>query len=864
MMSARAGNAAARSLDEDEVVRPALPLLLLSLAGAWGGIYLAWQWLWRQWQLWPLLLLAAMLLGAALLLWRLPGCRRPSASSTHRRPLASILPARRQPLALRSALRSRQLPAAVLAMAAGIVLGSAFWLHGQGMADRVAQALAESPASECRLTIVEDVKPGAISDSSIADLELPGCGQVRVRVFWRQGQQPLPMGSVLWATARFKPLNEQQAFLHQKGVLGSVSLDAIRSEGFPGTPLGQIYAFREHNRMLLTAHGGEGAALLKGALLGETTELNATDAGRAFKASGLSHLVAVSGSHLVVIAAIFAWLLRRLHTGRLPEMLLLTVVLVAYVLLTGLQPSAIRACAMAAIASLAPLVGRRAHVPSALSVAALCMLCIYPPTAFSVGFWLSVFAVFGLTLFFPLVSRYFGCLLPGAMGGNGKKAAASPGKAPVGLFSGLFSRLGLCPGWAAVRKQLQRFLVEPLALTTTAQLATMPITSALFATIALVSPLANLLVSPFIVLLVAVGIVALCLLPLLGGAGGLLLGLLCQIAEIAVAIAKWSAALPYASLPIAVGLPPAVALALGLAALLYRFWPQPSRKRALRMTAALAVSAVLFFGTIFLPVGPRLVMLDIGQGDAILIRDGSTNILVDTGQDERLLYEALARQRVFRLDAIIITHLDKDHCGALSGLIGTVAVEHIYFADGLSRAQAGHQALSTAGAVLGGREPESIGFGDSITVGRHIQLVMLWPVRPASFGSNAESICLALQYDYDSDGRPEYRLLLTGDAEDRELQGLLAKTDDDRFDILKVGHHGSRDAVSLDLLQRIDCDVALISAGRNNRYGHPNSDTLEQLEQSGVVVFRTDLHGDISVLFKGYSLSLRCDNIDDG
>jgi competence protein ComEC len=844
--------------EREKVIRPAPPLLLLPLGGLWFGLFSAERLVFDGVRV-PLTV--AVMLGILFAACGIFG-------ATHFRG--------------RKGLRIAVLLS--MSMALGLAVGMGFWVSADERAQDMAEATDERPRELCGLTILEDPKQGTISMTSLATLEVAGVGHTKVRIFWDNGQEPLALGTRFLARVKFKPLTEKQAFLHQKGVFGSVSLKDIEVEGtgFPATPLGAIHAFREHNRLLLADIEGEGSALLRGVLLGDTTELDQAEAGRAFKVTGLSHLVAVSGSHLVVIALLVTWLIRSLGVRRSIEVALVTLLLVSYVFLTGLQPSAIRACVMAFIVSMATFVGRRGHIPSALATAAVGMLLLFPPTAFSVGFWLSVFAVFGLTIFCPLVSRYLACLLP--------HFDTRPPSARSGI-------------WYRVRRMARRALIDPLALTATAQMATLPITAPLFATISLVSPLANLLVTPFITLLVGAGIAALCLMPLLGPLGALALSFLCGIAEISISLSVWCAQLPHACLPISLNLASAVFCALLVATLVYRLWPQPSRKRSLFGASLFMLVPLLLSVSTLLPAASQIVMLDVGQGDAILVREGRANVLIDTGQSDAILLRALARQGVGHLDAVIVTHLDEDHTGALDALSGAIPVEHIFFAQGLVEAKADDEALRAARLALGGESPEELAWGDRVKLGDRIELVMLWPDHAIANGGNEESVCLGLSYDEggsgNGDGNAEARVLLTGDAESPQLDRLFASTHnppgasalasasnpvsasnpasasngsetslapdtlDSHFDVLKVGHHGSNGAVTASQLERMDCQLALISVGGDNRYGHPTPETLALLDQAGVTVYRTDLNGDVTIRFKGERLLVRCDTMTE-
>ena len=255
-------------------------------------------------------------------------------------------------------------------------------------------------------------------------------------------------------------------------------------------------------------------------------------------------------------------------------------------------------------------------------------------------------------------------------------------------------------------------------------------------------------------------------------------------------------------------------------------------------------------------------MLDVGQGDAILIRDGTRNLLIDTGKSDAMLLKALARQRVYHLDMVVITHLDDDHCGALSVLDGTIQVDHVCFALGLIEAQSENATIQAAEKLLRSGAPESLVKGDMLYLSQHISLLVIWPEDMVSKGANEDSICLCLFYDADGDSQPEFTALFTGDAESMVLDRIIGDVPGEQFDIFKVGHHGSKKAVTPSQIERMAVRIALISVGKDNRYGHPSSDTINTLEAAAVVIYRTDLNGDIVLVFEGQRLVVRCDTMN--
>jgi competence protein ComEC len=724
---------------------------------------------------------------------------------------------------------------ALIAGALGLLLGT---LHWSDLAYR-GSALTDAGSDEFTLLVTGDPKSGSFSPSSEAEVLMDDGGRLPVRILWAEGVEPARPGFVCHVRASILPLSDRQEFLHQRGQALSLKVEALLDGAFPANLLGAIGAFREHNRELIASIEGDGSVLLRGVLLGDTTALESTSAQRVFNATGLAHLIAVSGSHLVVIAALLAWFLARLRIPRLPQILILLSVLALYVILTGLQFSAIRACLMTSAASLSWLFGRRNHAPSACTAAATAMLALNPPCAFSVGFWLSVFAVLGLTLFNGLIASWIRALF-------GKEQRAKP--------------VHGSPYLKKLKRGVRDFMLDPLSMTLTAQAATTPLTAPLFANIPIISPLANILVAPLITIMVGVGMVLLWLGFLLGPLLLWLLKGLCLLGDQAIALAEVLTKVPYASIPASVEMLPCVVAALVLATVCYLVWPRATPRRSRLLLGIVCCLVVLSAFTLSISVSPRVVVMDVGQGDAILIRNGSHTVLVDTGERDDVLLRALARNHVSHIDAVVLTHLDADHCGALSALSAGMPVGSIYVAQGLLSAQGQTEGIQAARTILGS-EPGELSLGDRIVLGDDLVLTVVSPRSPVFEGGNDESLCLALIYDENRDGCAEGSMLLSGDAESAELDEIINITGNQTFAILKIGHHGSRGAVTSSQLATMQTSVALISVGAGNRYGHPTDEILATLDEAGITTFRTDMNGDITVLFTTTGMRVLCDTM---
>jgi len=581
------------------------------------------------------------------------------------------------------------------------------------------------------------------------------------------------------------------------------------------------------------------AALAAGVLLGVRSSI-APEVNDAFARAGLTHVVAISGWNIAIVAALAAATARpltRLRGGRLAAVLLAGSTVGGYVLLTGASPSVVRAALMAGGLVLARLGGSRAHALSALLLALLVMLLAAPPVLWDVGFQLSALATAGLVWF------------------------AAP----------IEARLARWP--ALVR--------EPVALTLAAQLTTLPVILLNFERLSLVAPFANVVVVPLVPLVMLTSAVAAVVggldsslhVPLIGDAcswaagGGAWLYL-----RLMILAGKGAAALPFAAIDLTA---PAWLAAIwypGLFLARHRIGHPAEDSgegqgvpdglaalaggviRPTRLTAAtLVVVGILTILT--RPDGRlELVMLDIGQGDAVLIRAPSgATALIDGGPDPDLLMRRLGEVLPFwqrHLDVMLLTHPHQDH---VAGLL--LALERFSVGLILDPRRDYDNPSYPRFLELAEHEPGArlmpARAGERILLGPGTTLTFLYPSETDAAGplldddiNNASAVTLL-----ESGG---FEALLTGDATAAVETLLLARGLLREVDVLKVGHHGSRYSTTDAMLAVLRPRLALISSGAGNRFGHPHDEALARLAAiPGLQIHRTDQVGTIRVVYDG-------------
>jgi beta-lactamase superfamily II metal-dependent hydrolase len=241
----------------------------------------------------------------------------------------------------------------------------------------------------------------------------------------------------------------------------------------------------------------------------------------------------------------------------------------------------------------------------------------------------------------------------------------------------------------------------------------------------------------------------------------------------------------------------------------------------------------------------RVTMLDVGQGDSILLSSGGQYMLVDAGENDQgtRVVNYLKGFGVTKLAIALGTHPHSDHIGGMDDVLKAFPVDTFYMSPKTDNTQTYEDVLDAAAAR--GLKVTVPKIGDKVAFGK-AELTFLWP--PKGYDSDNVNDC-SIVIMAEADGR---RVLLCGDAEKEAEKGILQLGEDISCDVLKVGHHGSDTSSTKDFLAQARPSVAMISVGLHNDYGHPDQDTLNRLQNIGAAIHRTDQNGSITVtIFSG-------------
>lgn len=537
-------------------------------------------------------------------------------------------------------------------------------------------------------------------------------------------------------------------------------------------------------------------------LLGDDNDVD-YEMNTAFKITGVRHIIAVSGLHVSILFGLIHLLTAR---KRLLTTLVGIPLVALFVSLAGFTPSVVRASIMHIFMVVANLFDREYDAPTAMGFAAVLILILDPLAATSVGFQLSFGCVGGILLFYGPIRSY---LLHEKRLGRFKKTPYVGG-----LMRGFASSLAVSLG--------------AISLTT-------PLCGMFFGTVSLISPLTNLLVL-WMVTVVFYGIMAACVVGSVFMSGGQIIAWVISwgiryIEGVCRLLSSISLAAVYTNcVSIFVWLVFVYLLVAGL--LLIR------KKRPVFMLSLVILSLCIALLFSWLPPmldECRMTVLDVGQGQSIILQSKGRTFLVDCGGRHKedaadLAAERLLSMGIDHIDGLILTHYDVDHAGGAAYFLNRIRVDTLYFPVGKPDDPIAEQLAMF----------DRICFVDRNMI-LHYDSVKITLVTSQKVNSqNESSLCVLFQTE-------NCDILITGDRGTAGELELMEQLELPKLEVLVAGHHGSKNSTSQALLDATQPQVVVISVGENNAYGHPAEELLQRLEELGCTVFRTDLDGTIVI-----------------
>lgn len=543
-------------------------------------------------------------------------------------------------------------------------------------------------------------------------------------------------------------------------------------------------------------------AFARALLLGDDNDIG-YELNTVFKITGIRHIIAVSGLHVSILFGLLYLLTAR---KRLLTALIGIPLVLLFAALAGFTPSVVRASMMHIFMVLANLFDREYDAPTAMGFASTAILALDPLAATSVSFQLSFGCVAGILLFYKPIRSY---LLDEKRLGRYKKKPYLGG-----LVRGFSASISVSLG--------------AISLTT-------PLCAYYFGTISLISPLTNLL-TLWMVTFIFYGIMGACAVGFVFFEVGQVIAWLASwgircIEEICKLLSRIPFAAVYTHSE-------AIVVWLVFVYLLVS-WLVLSRRKRPMLAASLGIislcAALLVSWILPMQDELRMTVLNVGQGQSIILQSKGRTFLVDCGgsyADDAadMAAERLLSMGIDRIDGLILTHYDKDHAGGVEQFLTRIRADALYFPEWEVEDPIGQKLGTMRGVQLIDR--------DIILEYDGVKITLVTSVRVNS--NNESSLCILFQTD-------NCDILITGDRSIAGELELLEKLEVPKLEVLVAGHHGSKNSTGQALLDATRPQVVVISVGENNGYGHPAEEMLQRLEALGCIILRTDQNGSIII-----------------
>lgn len=527
-----------------------------------------------------------------------------------------------------------------------------------------------------------------------------------------------------------------------------------------------------------------------------------------YRAAGITHILCISGLHISLLALMIAGLLEKiLGLGKKPSTILTMAVCACFLVFTGFSPSSVRAVIMIFVALTGRLILRRHDWLNNIALAALIILLLQPLYLWNAGFQLSFLSVTGIWA----GSRFYG-----------------------------------------KRKDVFGKVWDMLLVSFFAFLFTFPVTAYHFYHITPLSILANLVVIPFSGLLLASSFLTILFGLFSSALSAFAAGSAYIILQIYEGVCLLMEKLPF-SYPLTGSLAPETMLLYYGFLLVFLFWDRKAKLQTALLSALATVLLIQLAGNRLFQKENTITFLDVGQGDCALLTtyEGNAFLIDGGGIAGKELGENVGEEKILpyleylgikEIDGIFLSHMDTDHILGALEVMEAIPVKAVYLPDYAVESGEWEKALSE---ILVKKQIPlyTVKEGDTGDLGEEGSFLCLYPIEGIQLPKgDANAGSMVLKYTYG--GRS---VLFTGDLETGQEGMLLQKGADLSCDVLKVAHHGSAGSSSAAFLEAAGADMAVISCGKDNFYGHPAQDTLERMEAAGIQICRTDQLGSILV-----------------
>lgn len=667
--------------------------------------------------------------------------------------------------------------------------------------------ISDMPIKEM-VTIISDIQEKEYKKVCIAKI-VRNNKKILINIKMSQDSPSIKYGDLLYIEGEFKQPEEARnykgynykQYLKTKKIIGTVELEKVKIlKSSNGSFIHNIQKYiRDTINGTLTDEEGN---LLLAILLGDKDKLS-EDIQESFKTSNLSHMLAVSGAHVSYIILGLTYVLQNSIIGKKNGKIVCIIFLLAFMAITNFTPSVTRACIMAILTLFSSIIYRKSDVYTNISVAALITLIFNPYSLLDLGFQLSYGGTIGIIIFIKRIQE--------------KKS----------------------------NSKVINYIKQMALVSIYANIIIIPIMMYHFNTVSFTFIISNIMASPILGIIVITGFLFIIASITVKPLTRLIAIFIKPILSILIKISQICSKLPFSN--ILVVTPYMFNVISYYAIILYCIKSKKNNKCKIIICLLIVLILINFIIYIF-PQKLRIFFIDVGQGDStLIITPDKKTVLIDGGGSdsfdvgEKVLLPYLLDRRILKVDYVLISHFDTDHCGGILTIMEKVKVKNIIISE-----QAEHsENYERFKKLMINKKIRLIEVkkGDKIKIGRYSEFKILFPTSRLLSENPLNNNSIVAQFNYNN-----FKMLFTGDIEKlAEQQILKTEKAEIRADILKVAHHGSKTSSIPEFIKAVRPKIALIGVGKNNTFGHPNQQTIKNLENIKCRIYRTDLQGEIII-----------------
>lgn len=667
--------------------------------------------------------------------------------------------------------------------------------------------ISDMPIKEM-VTIISDIQEKEYKKVCTAKI-VRNNKKILINIKMSQDIPSIKYGDSLYIEGEFKQPEEARnykgynykQYLKTKKIIGTVELEKVKIlKSSNGSFIHNIQKYiRDTINGTLTDEEGN---LLLAILLGDKDKLS-EDIQESFKTSNLSHMLAVSGAHVSYIILGLTYVLQNSIIGKKNGKIVCIIFLLAFMVITNFTPSVTRACIMAILTLFSSIIYRKSDVYTNISVVALITLIFNPYSLLDLGFQLSYGGTIGIIIFIKRIQE--------------KKS----------------------------NSKVINYIKQMALVSIYANIIIIPIMMYHFNTVSFTFIISNIMASPILGIIVITGFLFIIASITVKPLTRLIAIFIKPILSILIKISQICSKLPFSN--ILVVTPYMFNVISYYAIILYCIKSKKNNKCKIIICLLIVLILINFIIYIF-PQKLRIFFIDVGQGDStLIITPDKKTVLIDGGGSdsfdvgEKVLLPYLLDRRILKIDYVLISHFDTDHCGGILTIMEKVKVKNIIISE-----QAEHsENYERFKKLMIHKKIRLIEVkkGDKIKIGRYSEFKILFPTSRLLSENPLNNNSIVAQFNYNN-----FKMLFTGDIEKlAEQQILKAEKAEIRADILKVAHHGSKTSSIPEFIKAVKPKIALIGVGKNNTFGHPNQQTIKNLENIKCRIYRTDLQGEIII-----------------